>query len=726
MANNVKDILERSFSSRSYEEKLQILNTEKPKPALHNLVCSYRASGKDYTRHFATSHYENVDWLTGCETRSKLFCWPCLLFSRERSVWNKQGYADLGHLTSATQKHERSQAHVKAFLDYRMFGQQRSDTLINGQQKSEVNRHNEQVKKNRKILKRIIDAMLYLTKQGLPLRGHDESHSSTNRGNYIELLNLLREYDPLLNEHLNTSPVFQGTFPIDVQNDIVKAMSHVIMCYIKKEISSASFVAVILDETSDIMSKSQLSTVLRFVQGGKVYERFVGFTDVSADRTALGLFRHVVRVVEDFQIQDKLVGQTYDGASVMSGHINGLQRKVHDKYPLAIFTHCYAHVLNFVLQQSLSNIKECKIFFQTLSGLAAFFSKSSKRVHALQEFVSRLLPSAAPTKWNFTSRLSNTLQTYRLQFIGFFKDITENPEGWDSDTIVKAQGFLTFLEHFQSILLLEIFSKLFGSTDVLYNVLQSKVHDVSHCCKKIDDMLQQLQHDREHAFEVIWAAAISKTSDHGNSALFNTCDNENQRSKRCKLAGDEKYLYCVLFRSIVDSICVQITSRYSALSKLEFFQLLWYEKYEAYKNNFPDHLLTKLKNFYGSRFDYVRLKNELLVVYASPVFSQKNVHELIAMMVESSLTSGFKEVFQLGKLILTIPSNTASAERTFSALKQIYSCFHGSQSQEKLSGLSLISIEKSVLMQLKHEGTLYDKIIDQFTSQRRRIELTYK
>jgi hypothetical protein len=59
---------------------------------------------------------------------------------------------------------------------------------------------------------------------------------------------------------------------------------------------------------------------------------------------------------------DKLVGQIYDGACVMSGHINGLQSKVMEAYPLAIFTHCYAHVLNLVLKQSLSNIKECRLF----------------------------------------------------------------------------------------------------------------------------------------------------------------------------------------------------------------------------------------------------------------------------------------------------------------------------------------------------------------------------
>jgi len=77
---------------------------------------------------------------------------------------------------------------------------------------------------------------------------------------------------------------------------------------------------------------------------------------------------------------------------------------------------------------------------------------------------------------------------------------------------------------------------------------------------------------------------------------------------------------------------------------------VWYEKYETHKAKFPDHmlyLLTKLKNFYGSRFDCVRLKNELLVLYASLECSHKNVHELTELIVENSLTSGFNDVFNL-------------------------------------------------------------------------------
>lgn len=71
-----------------------------------------------------------------------------------------------------------------------------------------------------------------------------------------------------------------------------------------------------------------------------------GFTDISLDRTASWLFYHITNVVDEFKISIKLIGQTCDGASVMSGHLmNGLQSKAIEAYTVALFTHSYAHVL---------------------------------------------------------------------------------------------------------------------------------------------------------------------------------------------------------------------------------------------------------------------------------------------------------------------------------------------------------------------------------------------
>lgn len=63
----------------------------------------------------------------------------------------------------------------------------------------------------------------------------------------------------------------------------------------------------------------------------------------------------------------------------MAGHTNSLRANVLERYPKAMFVHCFSHKLNLILSQSLTCLKECRIFLQTLTDLGSFFSKLSKR-----------------------------------------------------------------------------------------------------------------------------------------------------------------------------------------------------------------------------------------------------------------------------------------------------------------------------------------------------------
>ncbi|KAJ4432268.1 hypothetical protein ANN_20885, partial [Periplaneta americana] len=140
----------------------------------------------------------------------------------------------------------------------------RIDTQLDQQLKSDVARHNEMVKKNREILKCLIDATCFLAMQELPFRGHGESEDSLNKGSYIELLHLLSNYDITLREHLESSTTFKGTSN-RIQNDLITAISGVLMESIKNDISMAQHVAIILDETSDLIPDlSRKSSVAAF------------------------------------------------------------------------------------------------------------------------------------------------------------------------------------------------------------------------------------------------------------------------------------------------------------------------------------------------------------------------------------------------------------------------------------------------------------------------------
>lgn len=51
----------------------------------------------------------------------------------------------------------------------------------------------------------------------------------------------------------------------DIQNDLITSIANVLIGKIKNEIENAEFVAIIMDETTDITKKSQLTTISRFV-----------------------------------------------------------------------------------------------------------------------------------------------------------------------------------------------------------------------------------------------------------------------------------------------------------------------------------------------------------------------------------------------------------------------------------------------------------------------------
>jgi hypothetical protein len=105
---------------------------------------------------------------------------------------------------------------------------------------------------------------------------------------------MLAHYDSDLHSHLESSAVFHGSSP-DIQNESIHSTSESMTMEIKKEISMANFVSLILDETSDVVFKCQFPSVPRCVAAdGNVEGRFLCFTDVSSGCSASSLFNQAV------------------------------------------------------------------------------------------------------------------------------------------------------------------------------------------------------------------------------------------------------------------------------------------------------------------------------------------------------------------------------------------------------------------------------------------------
>ncbi|GBP15113.1 Retrovirus-related Pol polyprotein from transposon TNT 1-94 [Eumeta japonica] len=171
--------------------------------------------------------------------------------------------------------------------------------------------------------------------------------------------------------------VFSG-LSRDIQNDLIKSIAQVIRDEIKSKVNFAKFVSVIADETPDISHREQMPVIFRYLTKTGIEERFVDFFYVTLERGADQLSQSILEFIDQFNCKEKLVGQSYDGAAVMSGAQGGVQTKIKLQCPMAVFIPCYAHVLNLVLSRSLENIPELKQFFGHINYIIIFY-KSTKR-----------------------------------------------------------------------------------------------------------------------------------------------------------------------------------------------------------------------------------------------------------------------------------------------------------------------------------------------------------
>ncbi|KAG8171320.1 hypothetical protein JTE90_007310 [Oedothorax gibbosus] len=165
-----------------------------------------------------------------------------------------------------------------------------------------------QVLQRRKISMRVIDIAIFLGRQGLSFRGHQEEavsnlkNRSVNHGNFLEMVTLVCKYDDTLNGHVTqaikkSEAQEQRALAINKKktdqknkknrgrgslitflsktfvNKLISVLTHQIQ--IVKEIKMAVFFRIEVDSTQDIADMDQLALCVRYVFDGEVKVRLL-------------------------------------------------------------------------------------------------------------------------------------------------------------------------------------------------------------------------------------------------------------------------------------------------------------------------------------------------------------------------------------------------------------------------------------------------------------------
>jgi len=321
--------------------------------------------------------------------------------------------------------------------------------------------YNEQVKKNRDMLKHHIKASVYLAAQGLAFRGHNQGQGGANRGNFVELVTVLGEFssNAMVNKAVTDfNPVFSG-LSSDIQNDLILCLYEHLAGEIKRRIAAAPFLSVMADETTDISNMSQMAVSVRLVHEGTVCEYLVDLVDVSSDRTAETLTACICESLKFVGItkDSMIIGQSYDGASNMAGSMNSVQVNLQKIWPYAEFVHCYAHKWALVAQSASKRIPDVSLFFGFLHNLTKFFRASPKRATLL---TSALL-AASSTRWLSRGKSVSTVSSKFSELCHVLARVSTNSEGFDSGACAEAKGLVMQLRSVKNVFLLMLFRKIF-------------------------------------------------------------------------------------------------------------------------------------------------------------------------------------------------------------------------------------------------------------------------
>ena len=162
--------------------------------------------------------------------------------------------------------------------------------------------------------------------------------SDVNRGNFLELIHLRCKDIAWLKDKLESQlqKHTQWTSPV-IQNELLQIIADLIR--------------------------------LSFAPNGTKKEAFIGFYSTKSTEGEV-LYELVKSAITELNLDLKnIVGKAFDGAVNMNGVHKGLSTRMEECSPLGIYVHCYGHVLNLALQDTMTQTEPLRNALGTIQAL---------------------------------------------------------------------------------------------------------------------------------------------------------------------------------------------------------------------------------------------------------------------------------------------------------------------------------------------------------------------
>ena len=132
--------------------------------------------------------------------------------------------------------HEKSEGHVNAMFAW---GEHKKAILTDSSILDALNEaYNKKVQENRKYIKTVAEVLLLTATQNIAQRGHRETEGADNRGNFLEILEMIAKHDPVVQKKIKGKQNAKYTSSV-IQNEILECLANMVRDEIIREVKES-------------------------------------------------------------------------------------------------------------------------------------------------------------------------------------------------------------------------------------------------------------------------------------------------------------------------------------------------------------------------------------------------------------------------------------------------------------------------------------------------------